>query len=209
MIVPALLTDNKEKLVEMLNICKEFTNFVQVDVMDGQFVPSKSVTKEEIASIKSPVGGEAHIMVNNPVEWIEPFKSFGVERIIFHVEIDADKNEVISAIRKSGLGVGVAINPDTDLTELDPFIDKVDLVLFMSVIPGFYGAPFVQEVLDKVKIFRQKYPDMELSMDGGLKSSNVKTVSDLGVKFVCVGSAILKADNPKEAYKNLLYIVNE
>jgi len=212
MIVPALLTDNKEKLLEMLNSCHGFTDFAQVDIMDGAFVPSSSVSLGDIKSIKSPINFEAHLMVEDPCAWINPFKSMGAKRIIFHLEIKKsleEKFQIIEKIKNAGLSVGIAINPPTSIDGLKPFIEKIDMVLFMSVIPGFYGAPFVPEVLDKVKAFHSNYPDIPIGIDGGMKLENAPLAKAVGVKYVCVGSALMKAECPKDAYKELVGSVNE
>ncbi len=203
-IVPAILTNNKNELMRMLNTCREFTDFVQVDIMDGKFVPSVSVTIEDLKGIKSPLRCEAHLMVNEPLDWISCLKDFGAEKIIFHFEIDKDKIDILNRIKKAGLKTGLAINPDTPIKEFSALIDKVDSILFMSVIPGFYGSKFIPEVLDKVKEFNSLYPRKETEIDGGVKLSNLDKIKEAGLDYICVGSAILKAPSPSKAYEDFL-----
>ena len=203
MIVPALLTDKIDDLAKMIEICSGFTDFVQIDIMDGRFVASRSVSRQDLSALKINIGHEAHLMVDDPLEWLDVFVKLGCKRIIYHFEIKADHNLIIEEIRKKGMEVGLAVNPGTKLDGFAGLVDKVDSVLFMSVIPGFYGAAFMPQVLPKIKEFKKLYPKKITGIDGGIKLDNIKAVRESGVGYICVGSAILKAANPKEAF-NLL-----
>ncbi|MFH1768189.1 MAG: ribulose-phosphate 3-epimerase [Candidatus Omnitrophota bacterium] len=209
MIIPAILTDDKDEFVKMLSVCKKFAPYLQIDVMDGQFVPSCSVDMKSLVGLKSPLGCEAHLMVNDPLPWIDVFKEFGAERIIFHYEIVFDRERVINRIRQKGLSAGLAVNPDSKIEDFRYLIDKIDLVLFMSVVPGFYGAKFIPSVLDKIKEFKRLYPAKKTAIDGGIKIDNVKEVFDIGIDHICVGSAVLKAVSPQDAYKQFLAAVEK
>jgi ribulose-phosphate 3-epimerase len=208
MIIPALLTSDKQELIEMVNLCADFTNYVQIDIMDGEFVPSKSVELKGLAGWKSRCRCEAHLMVKDPLAWIKAFKGIGAERILYHFEIEKDHDQIIAKIKEAGLEAGIAVNPQTTIDEFQYLIKKLDAVLFMSVNPGFYGAPFIPEVLAKIKEFKKRYPDKLTVIDGGVKLDNLRIVKASGVDHICVGSAILKADNPKQAFQDftkLLY----
>ncbi|MEI8350479.1 MAG: ribulose-phosphate 3-epimerase [Candidatus Omnitrophota bacterium] len=207
-IVPALLTQNRQDLTNMIEGCALFTDYVQIDVMDGLFVPSTSVGIDDIKSLTCHIGNEAHLMVQNPLAWLEAFNQIGSTRIIFHAEIAGDCEKIIQEIRSAHLEVGIAINPLTPVERIEFLLDKVDTVLFMSVHPGFYGAPFIPEVLEKIIFFKQKYPDILTGLDGGVKLDNVARVALSGVDYICVGSAILKARNPQEAYQNILRVAS-
>jgi ribulose-phosphate 3-epimerase len=204
MVVPALLTDKKDELSRMINICAGFTDYVQIDIMDGEFVPSKSVTVEDLRDLRVTIASEAHLMVKNPVAWLIPFKKLGAKAIIYHVEINADHQDIIKRIKGLGLRAGIAVNPPTRIEDFQGLVKDVDCVLFMSVNPGFYGAPFVPEVLGKIKKFKQLYPKMKVGIDGGVKQSNVDDIIKSGVDFICVGSAILTVADPGRAYKEFL-----
>ncbi len=208
-VVPALLTSDKAEFVKMLEICHGFTDYVQVDIMDGEFVPSKSITRDELGQCVSPVKAEAHLMVEDPVPWIEPFKRFGADRIIFHYEMK-NKNhlEVIEKIRQAGLGAGLAVNPDTHISDFEPLVSRLDMILFMSVIPGFYGSAFIPAVLDKIRAFKNKYPDVIASIDGGVKLDNAQMIAACGIDYLCVGSALMKADPPANAYQIFMQLIN-
>ncbi|MCK9615449.1 MAG: ribulose-phosphate 3-epimerase [Candidatus Omnitrophica bacterium] len=208
-VVPAILTDKKEKLLDMVDNCSQFCNYVQIDIMDGVFVPSKSISVADLKGVRFPVKSEAHLMVAKPLEWIEAFKNAGSHRIIYHFEIPNEHLRIIEAIKKLNLEVGLAINPSTKIKDFSFLVDKLDSVLFMSVIPGFYGSKFIPEVLDKIKEFKKIYPGKCTGIDGGVKAENTSTIAQSGVDYVCVGSAILNAANPKNAYLEIKDLLNE
>lgn len=209
MIVPALLTHTREEFKGMLSLCSEFTDFVQVDIMDGFFVSSRSITPQDIHSVATTLKTEAHLMVNKPLEYLEVFKNFGAHKIIFHFEIDQDHRAIIHAIKDAGLEAGLAVNPHTQIADFNHLVDEVDSILFMSVVPGFYGAPFIPEVLDKIVRFKKAYPVVPIGIDGGVKLDNVARIKETGVDYLCVGSAILKAHDPVDAYKKFIEACNE
>ncbi|MBN2483430.1 MAG: ribulose-phosphate 3-epimerase [Candidatus Omnitrophica bacterium] len=201
-VVPALLTDNKDEFLKMIDICRGFTDYVQVDIMDGEFVPSASITLDELTQCRSSIGSEAHLMVEDPIRWIVPFKQFGADRIIFHHEMKRKNHaEVIEKIRENGLSAGLAVNPSTPIDDFKGLIPDLDMVLFMSVIPGFYGSQFIPEVLDKIRTFKSLFPQTIAAIDGGVKLDNAKEIIRSGVDYLCVGSALLKADPPQDAYR--------
>lgn len=208
-IIPAILTDKKNELISMVNLCSEFTDYVQLDFMDGRFVPSKSVTIRDLEGLRLPVKSEAHLMVQNPLDWIVPLKKLSVKKIIFHFEIEEDYSEIIGKIRSVGLKAGLAVNPKTNIDDFYFLVDQVDTVLFMSVNPGFYGAAFIPEVLSKIERFKVSFPKKLVGIDGGMKLSNLKEAAKSGADWIFVGSAIFKENDPKRAYRDLLRLVNE
>jgi ribulose-phosphate 3-epimerase len=208
MIVPALLTDKKEELIAMASDCAKFTDFVQIDIMDGEFVPSRSVTRVDLAGWRCPVRCEAHLMVKEPLSWVDAFKAVGAERIVYHFEVEADHFSIINQIRSSGLGVGLALNPETDLREFRFLASALDCVLFLSVNPGFYGAAFLPEVLDKVKRFKAEFPAVQAGVDGGIKLDNVRQAKASGADYLCVGSAILQAADRRSVYEDFVRLIH-
>ncbi|MDD4322639.1 MAG: ribulose-phosphate 3-epimerase [Dehalococcoidales bacterium] len=202
-IVPAILTESQSDLVSMLSTAKTFTDWVQIDLMDGCFVPSSSISTQELAEIKPDIGWEAHLMVNNPEAVLEHIKNAGAKRVIFHYESTGDQQGVIEKARSLQLEVGIALNPDTPVEVLQNLVAKIDCVLLMTVYPGFYGAKFIPEVMDKLKLFRAKYPAIEIGIDGGVKEENLKMIVESGASSICVGSAIFLSINPAESYNRL------
>ncbi|RKY28607.1 MAG: ribulose-phosphate 3-epimerase [Candidatus Omnitrophota bacterium] len=204
-IVPAILTSSPEEFLTFLKKAEEFSPHNQIDITDGEFVPSLSITVPQLENLNYRVKSfvEAHLMVEEPLNWLKPFYEFGAERIIFHFEIRKDKEEIIREIRKLGLEAGLAINPSTQVKEFSHLVDKVDTILFMSVEPGFYGSKFIPDTLDKIREFKKFWPDKPIGIDGGINLSNLKEVVPLGIDFICVGSAIFKSKDPKKSYQEL------
>ena len=203
-IVPALLTDNPQDFKLMLAQAETFTDFVQIDFMDGSFVPSKSIGPEDLAEIKMGIGWEAHLMVKDPIGYLSSLNKEGLKRVIFHWEADPHRESIVSAIRDLGLAVGLAINPETALSQFAKFIPNIDSVLFLSVHPGFYGSPFVEEVLEKVREFRYRFPSTLIGIDGGISLDNIQRVKSSGVDYACVGSRIFRHDNPGKSYEEFV-----
>ena len=208
MVIPALLTSKREDLIQMVDVCAGFTDYVQIDIMDGEFVPSKSVTVEDLADWKPSIHCEAHLMVSDPYSWLETFKTLGAKKIIYHFEIDKDHKKIITKIREMGLGVGLAVNPATKIDDFRYLVGELDTILFMAVNPGFYGAPFIPEVLEKIKNFKNEYPQKKIGIDGGIKQDNLLQVKQTGLDYVCVGSAILKNNDPARSFKEFVKLFN-
>jgi len=199
-VVPALLTDKKEELHHMLLLCHQFCSYVQIDIMDGRFVPSLSVSVSDLEDIGGVIDNELHLMVEDPEVWIEAAAKLKSRKVIFHIEVERDIERILSLVKKTGMKAGLAINPSTDLQQLYNFAPEVSSVLFMSVEPGFYGSSFIPSVLGKIKEFRKGFPQKEIGIDGGIKLDNLEMVLASGVDYVCVGSAILKSPDPKQSF---------
>ena len=148
-VVPAILTDDPKALETMVRQAETFTEWVQFDIMDGKFVPSRSINHEHLAGLSIKLSWEVHLMVQHPEDHVEGFRQAGAQRIVFHYEATSSPGEVISQARKLGLGIGLAVNPETSVSVILPLASKVDSVLFLTVHPGFYGSQFIPEVLNK------------------------------------------------------------
>lgn len=203
-IVPAVLTDKPEDLNWMIRQAEGFCDFVQIDIMDGRFVPSKSISAEDLGKIKTSLDLEVHLMVEVPSDYLEPFKKAGAGRIVFHYESKEDPGAVISKIDALGIKAGIAINPGTPVSKVEPYFKDIEILLFLSVNPGFYGSKFIPEVCDKAKALKDRKERPIIAMDGGLKSDNILMIKDAGVDLACVGSGIYAKGDPKENYRNLM-----
>jgi ribulose-phosphate 3-epimerase len=202
-IVPAILTDDPKALENMVRQTETFASYAQFDVMDGQFVPSRSITAGHIAGLIMKLKWEAHLMVKRPETYIEDFKRAGAQKIVFHYEATSSPQKVTALIKNLGLGVGLAVNPETPVAAITPLTSEVDSVLFLSVNPGFYGSQFLPGVLDKISAFRRAQPDMEIGIDGGIKEDNIAKIARSGVDVIYVGSAIFRQPQPGESYHRL------
>ena len=206
-IVPAILTDSPEALEKFIRLAEGFTDFVQIDIMDGEFVPSHSISFKDIAPLKPQFKWEAHLMVNNPENYLEGFKQAGAQKIVFHFEAKTNYVKVIKSAKMLGMKVGLAVNPKTPISNFAPIAAMVDSVLFLSVEPGFYGAKFIPEVLEKIVAFRKSFPKMPTAIDGGVKEDNVKEIARTGVNNICVGSAIFNQPDPAAAYRRFVELI--
>jgi ribulose-phosphate 3-epimerase len=206
--VPAILTDDPKELENMVHQTQSFAGYAQFDIMDGQFVPSRSITCEHIARIAMKLNWEAHLMVLNPETYVSDFQQAGAQKIVFHYEATPSPREVISLVRTYGLKVGLAVNPETAITAITSLTSEVDSVLFLSVNPGFYGSKFIPEVLKKIEAFRKSYPDLQIGIDGGIKESNIAEVARSGVDIICVGSAIFQQPEPGKSFRHLQALVD-
>jgi ribulose-phosphate 3-epimerase len=202
-IIPAILTEDPEALKKMVELTGTFTDYTQFDIMDGRFVPSRSVSCGDIAALKTRLAWEAHLMVLHPEDCLEDFRRAGAQMIVFHYEATPVPEEIIRKIKKLGLKAGLAINPETPINVIKPLADGLDSVLFLSVNPGFYGAKFIPEVLDKIVTFRKAYPAMDTGIDGGVKENNIIEIARTGVDYICVGSAIYNQPDPAASYRRL------
>ncbi|MEW6679758.1 MAG: ribulose-phosphate 3-epimerase [bacterium] len=201
LVYPAILTEKKEELGKMLKIASAFCKNVHIDIMDGIFVPSKSIGYDDL--IETDLFMEIHLMVSSPIDYIEGFKRKGAKRIIFHIEGKDSPEEAIKKIKDGGLEVGISLNPETPISKLKPFLDNLDLVVIMSVVPGFYGSTFIPNVLSKAKKLKKERSDLCLEMDGGIKLSNISLLKDAGIDIAAVGSEIFKASNPSFVFNEL------
>ena len=208
-VVPAILTDDPEALENMVRQAEAFTNYVQFDIMDGQFVPSRSISYEHLASLPIKLSWETHLMTLHPEDYLEYFQRAGAQKIVFHYEATTSPQEVISQARKLGLGVGLAVNPETPVSAILPIASGVDSILFLSVHPGFYGSKFIPEVLDKIVEFRSTHPGIEIGIDGGIKESNIAQIAQSGVDVIYVGSAIFLQPQPGESFRHLQTLAQE
>ena len=206
-LVPAILTDDPEALERMVRQAETFTNFAQIDIMDGQFVPSLSITWQDLASLSINLAWEAHLMVMHLENYLKGFRQAGAQKVIFHYEASNSPQEVISQARNMGLEVGLAINPETPVTAIAHLINDIDSILLLSVNPGFYGSQFIPEVMDKVAELHHAHPNLEIGMDGGINESNIAEIAQSGVDVICVGSAIFRQPQPAESFQHLLSLM--
>jgi len=181
-------------------------DWIQLDVMDGHFVPNLSFGVPVTEDITTSLPLDAHLMVSNPADRIEEFLKLGVAHITFHAEAvksTGDRKALIAAIRKGDATAGIAINPDTPVAAIDDVVNDIDLVLVMSVHPGFAGQKFIPSVLGKVKELRAKHPDLMIQIDGGIDPKTAALARDAGANNLVAASAIFSAQNREEAIKSI------
>lgn len=202
-VVPAVLSNDEEGLASLLALSATFAPYVQIDFMDGRFVPSVSASPELLETIGLPVEAEAHLMVERPERHFASLARAGVIKVIPHLEALAEPLAVRDAARGCGLLFGVAVNPGGDYKTLGKIAGGLDSVLFMTVTPGFYGSPFLPEVLADVRAFAKEHPGVRIGVDGGAGAGNLLQIAEAGADDICVGSAIFRASDPGAAFVRL------
>jgi len=200
-IIPAILADNAEDFFMRLRQAESFADYVQIDLMDGIFVPTRSFPGEMINDINSPLSFELHLMVRNPLAFMSRIDNPHVKKVLFHIESDVEHLNFISQIRQRGIAPGIAIKPATEIEEFRKVGEKVDTLLFLTVDPGWYGSSFKPEVLRKIEEARRVFNNKTIAVDGGVSLENLKLFINLGVDYVCIGSKIFLAGNPAENYR--------
>lgn len=179
------------KFLKMINDTD--IDYVHIDVMDGKFVSNIAYSLEEIFNINriSNKKLDIHLMVNEPSKYIENLKDLKIEYITFHVEVTEDINELIDMVHNMGYKCGLAIKPNSKISILEPYLNKIDLILVMSVMPGYGGQSFIESTFDKLKEIKTKYKDIYISVDGGINQDNIYKLSNL-VNMVVIGSYLTK-----------------
>lgn len=200
-IVPSILADNTDDFLIRLRQAESFSDYVQIDLMDGIFVSSRSFPEEAINDIITPLSFELHLMVKNPSEFISRIDNPHLKKVLFHFESDVEHLNLINQIRQRGIAAGIAIKPETQIEEFRAVGEKVDTLLFLTVDPCCYGRPFKPEVLEKIEKARQIFKDKSIAADGGVSLDNLKLFLDAGVDYVCIGSRIFLSGNPEKNYE--------
>ncbi len=204
-IAASILAADFSDLYEAVRKVEKAADSLHFDIMDGHFVPNITFGPDIVRSLRDKVGlpFEAHLMVDNPQEWIVPFARAGCDLITVHIETSYYLDRLISLIKKEGVKAGVALNPSTSLSQLEHILSRVDLVLPMTVNPGFGAQEFLSWVLPKIrtlrKIAREKGLSLEIEVDGGINQATAKEVVTSGATVLVAGTAVFNVNDPKEA----------
>ena len=206
-IAPSLLSADFARLADQIQlIAQAGAGLLHLDVMDGHFAPNLTIGPPLVKSIRSvtKMPFDAHLMITDPLKFAPHFAKVGVDSITFHAEAMSDSKAAAREIASLGISVGVSINPDTPAETIFDLLDDVDLVLVMSVFPGFGGQKFMPEVLAKVTALRQRMrPQQWLQIDGGIDSTTVVQAAAAGANCFVAGSAVFGADDPAKAIKDI------
>ncbi|MCH5349305.1 MAG: ribulose-phosphate 3-epimerase [Oscillospiraceae bacterium] len=184
--------------------------YIHFDVMDGMFVKNISYGLPVLKSVSGMTKSilDVHLMINDPIRYVKDFAVNGADIITFHVEAESDVKKTIEEIHSCGKKAGLAVKPDTPASELIPYLEEADMILVMTVEPGFGGQGFIGEMLDKIKelksILAEKGLEIPIEVDGGINSSTAELVKNAGASILVAGSYLFGAPDMKKAVEDLI-----
>lgn len=208
-IVPAILAEDLDDFLLRLKQAESFATYVQIDIMDGIFVPSRSFPEEKINDINTSLFFEIHLMVKDPFDFMKRINHSHLKKVIFHFESDVKPLDFIHHVQKNGIAAGMAIKPEIEIEECMEIAKHVDTLMFLTVDPCCYGNPFKPEVLQKIEKARNIFIDKTISADGGVSLENLGSFLNIGVDYVCVGSRIFLNSNPENSYNQFVKKIAE
>lgn len=196
-IAPSLLSCDFANIEREVNAIEQAgADLLHVDVMDAHFVPNLTIGPPVVAAIKrvatKPL--DCHLMMTDPQRYVEAFAKAGADYLTIHVESNAPIGETLQAIRDAGVKPGLVLNPETSLEAAKPWLDQIDMLLIMSVWPGFGGQKFIAKVLETVREARAAAPNLDIEIDGGINSETVKQAVEAGANVIVAGNYVFNGD---------------
>lgn len=210
LVSPSILSGDFANMGETVKkTCEWGADLIHVDVMDGVYVPNITFGMPMVKAIKpySSIPLDVHLMITEPEKYVGQFVDAGADIVTFHPEASKDIQGAINTIKSKGAKCGLVLNPDKPLDLVYPYIDQLDMVLLMSVYPGFGGQKFIESVLEKA-VELKKYVDnhdikIDIEIDGGVSSSNASKIKECGVNVLVAGSAVFKSENPSKTIEEI------
>lgn len=209
-IAPSILSADFARLRDEIQRVEQDADWLHVDVMDGHFVPNLTIGPPVVRSIKkyTKLPLDVHLMMTNPDDFISLFAESGANSLTVHVETCPHLHRTLQEIKKRGMSAGISLNPATSLALLDETLAEVDMILIMTVNPGFGGQAFIPSSLSKIRRLREQLTAralsrVEIEVDGGISAANIRQVADAGATVFVAGSAVFDAPDPAEMIRKM------
>ena len=198
------ILSSKNRIESIKKLNNTNNDYLHIDAMDGIFVPNKQFNIEEINNLKkySKSKIDLHLMVEDPEYYIRLITKDNIEYITIHIEINKNIDDLINKIKSLGYKVGISLKPNTPIKEIEKYLNKIDLVLIMSVEPGFGGQQFIETTIDKIKNLRKKNKDIIIEVDGGINNTTIELIKSYA-NIAVVGSYITNNNDYQKAINNL------
>lgn len=206
-IAASILSADRDNLQKDVNEIENYSDWLHIDIMDGKFVPPVTFIPNQIKSLETKLIKDVHLMVNYPLKenFIRDYIDAGADIITIHEECMDNINKCMDYIKNNGVKLGISINPPTLLKNLMPYLNRADMILIMSVNPGYGGQKFMPEVLQKIKEIRKLNSVIDIQIDGGINKDTIKYAVNAGANVLVAGSAIFGKEDRKKAIEELRY----